>query len=329
MADTKVSALTENTATLGGDLLYQVDDPSGTPASKKMIAGNLNVAAVSPVQGGLRNGYISRTVSSNNLTVAVKTLAGGDPSATDPVYVRIGNTVRTITSALSVTKNAGTNWFAAGSSEMATHETDYFVYMGYNATDGTVIGFARFPNAITYGDFSATSTNEKYCAISTITNATATDEYEVIGRANATLSAGAGYTWSVPATSVVISRPVYESRPLTWTPTQTGFSADPASGLYYYSFDEDHIIMKIRQPNTGTSNATGFTLTAPFNAKTLTNGLWSGVGIGTDNNAVFVPLNGYITTGAATITLLKSGSATGFTGSSNKSANQITIIYEY
>jgi hypothetical protein len=36
---------------------------------------------------------------------------GSDPSVSNPVYIRIGDTVRSITSALSVTKNAGTNWF--------------------------------------------------------------------------------------------------------------------------------------------------------------------------------------------------------------------------
>ena len=59
-------------------------------------------------QGFLINGKIVRTVDSGNMTFAIKTLAGNDPSATDPVYCRIGNTVRSITSALSVTLNATT-----------------------------------------------------------------------------------------------------------------------------------------------------------------------------------------------------------------------------
>ena len=140
-----------------------------------------------PPQGFLYNGKIVPSVASNNLTVALKGLDGNDPSATNPVYVRIGDTVRTISAALSVTKNAGTNWCNAGSAELATNEIDYFVYLGYNATDGVVIGFSRYPGASQYSDFSATTTNEKYCAISTITTAASTDYYEVIGRFAATL----------------------------------------------------------------------------------------------------------------------------------------------
>jgi len=203
------------------------------------VASELDKIYQAP-RGFLLNGKIVPSVTSNNLTVAIKTLAGADPSASDPVHIRIGDTVRTITSALSVTKNAGTSWCNAGSSELATKEIDYFVYLGYNATDGVVIGFSRIPFANEYDDFSTTSTNEKYCAISTITNAAAGDDYENIGRFAATLSAGAGYTWSVPTftNKNLIQKPIYETRLLSWvvtwdlttsdngsggTPTQTGF----------------------------------------------------------------------------------------------------------
>src|ERR1041385_3317337 len=93
------------------------------------------------------NYSISLTVSSNNITVALKDAAGSTPSSGSPVKVRIGNSLRTVTAALSVTKNAGTNWFNSGSAELATNEQDYFVYLGYNATDGVVIGFSRIPFA--------------------------------------------------------------------------------------------------------------------------------------------------------------------------------------
>ena len=136
------------------------------------------------------------------------------PSATNPIYVRIGDTVHSITSALSVTRNAGTNWFNAGSATLATKEIDYFVYLGYNATDGVVVGFARIPYATQYDQFSTTTTEEKYCAISTISNAAAGDDYTVVGRFAATLSAGAGYTWTVPTFTTVnlIQRPIFDTR---------------------------------------------------------------------------------------------------------------------
>ena len=190
-------------------------------AVKTYVTNNgFNGANFNAHQGFLLNGKIVPSVAGNNLTVAIKTLAGTDATAGNPIYIRIGDTVRTITAALSVTKNAATNWCNAGSAELATKEIDYFVYLGYNATDGVTIGFSRIPGASQYSDFSVTTTNEKYCAISTITTAASTDYYENVGRFAATLSAGAGYTWSVPTFTAInlIQRPIFETRLLTWKP---------------------------------------------------------------------------------------------------------------
>jgi len=186
--------------------------------------GTHNNFKINAPEGFLINGKIAVSVASNNLTVAIKGMDGNDPSSTNPVYCRINSVIRSITGALSVTKNAGTNWCNAGSSELATKEIDYFVYLGYNATDGVVVGFSRIPYANQYSDFSAVTTNEKYCAISTITNAVSTDYYSVIGRFAATLSAGAGYNWSVPTftASNLIQRPIYETRVLQYVPTAFG-----------------------------------------------------------------------------------------------------------
>lgn len=156
---------------------------------------------------GLINGKIVPTVASNNLTVAIKTLTDTDPSATNPVGIWIGNTLRWITSSLSISANAGTNWFNAGSAELATREIDYFAYIGYNATDGVVLGFSRIPYARLYSDFNTTTTNERYARISTITNAAAGDNYVLVDRFAATLSAGAGHTWSNAGN--VYGEPIY------------------------------------------------------------------------------------------------------------------------
>jgi len=193
-------------------------------------------------EGFLINGKIVPSVASNNLTVALKTLAGTDPSATDPVYCRIGDTVRSVTAALSVTKNAATNWCNAGSAELATKEIDYFVYLGYNATDGVVIGFSRIIGN-QYSDFSVTTTNEKYAAISTITTAASTDYYEVVGRFAATLSAGAGYTWSVPTftASNLIQRPIYETRWLSIGSISSGVTLGAGTQTSYYKISEKKV----------------------------------------------------------------------------------------
>ena len=156
--------------------------------------------------GMMLNGKFSVTVSASDLIVAVKTLAGSDPSASDPVFVQIGDNVRAITAALGKTLADGTNWFAAGTAPLATLELDYFLYFGYNATDGVTLGYSRLMDGIQYSSFSTTTTAATYAAISTITNAQASDVYVNAGRFSATLSAGAAYTWSNANT--VISRPI-------------------------------------------------------------------------------------------------------------------------
>ena len=225
-------------------------------------------------KGLLINGKITPSVASNNLTVAIKCMDGTDPSATNPVYCRIGDTLRAITGALSVTKNAGTNWCNAGSTVLATKEIDYFVYLGYNATDGVVVGFSRTPAGQEYDSFHATSTNEKYCAISTITNAAAGDDYELIGRFAATLSAGAGYTWTVPTftNKNLIQRPVYESRVLeavvvpVWTGS-TAPSGTPSTLSHKYQVCNGFIRdWQAAYGYTAAVDITNFTLEVPFDA---------------------------------------------------------------
>jgi len=255
-------------------------------------------AIYQPPQGHLINGKIAVTDAAG-ITVAIKTLAGNDPSETDPVFVRIGDTVHMLTAALSVSKADGTNWMNAGSAELATKEIDYFVYLGYNATDGVVIGFSRYPGANSYDDFSATTTNEKYCAISTITNAAATDYYEVIGRFAATLSAGAGYTWSVPTYTAknLIQRPIYETRWLSWTPNWTGFSANPSGRTNQYRLLDSRMEFLSIGGSSGTSNATTFTMTLPF--KSLYSLTSFGAGNVQDNSANQSSLGHFLSTGGS------------------------------
>lgn len=222
-------------------------------------------------EGFLINGKIVPSVASSDLTVAIKGMDGNDPSASNPVYCRIGDTVRTLTAALSVTKADATNWFNAGSAELAAKEVDYFVYLGYNATDGVVIGFARIPHATEYDDFSATTTNEKYCAISTISNAAAGDDYELVGRFAATLSAGAGYTWTVPTftNKNLIQRPIYETRWLTYLPTysatgsMTWGTITGITNKYKICMDKINLIIGAIGTTGGTAS-NGLVFSTPF-----------------------------------------------------------------
>lgn len=197
-----------------------------------------------PFEGMLTNYYIAASVSANDLTVALKTKAGADPSATDPLYVAIGDTsqIRTISGALSKTIVDGTNWFNAGSAELATKTIDYFVYVGYRVSDTSMfIGISRVPHGHTYSEFSATSTNEKYLAYSGAAPA-ASDEMENIGRISATLSAGAGYTWSISGTGDPINHPIFESELRDWAPT-----ASALAPMTYTSVTVDYAKYQVRR----------------------------------------------------------------------------------
>ena len=134
-------------------------------AAYSLLVDNEFDAPVKLAQGGLLNGRLNVSVSSNNITVSIRDLNNQTPTDASPVYVRIGNNIRKINSSLSVTKNAGTNWFGSGGAMFAALEQDYFVYLGYNSTDGITIGFARIPWANSYNDFSTTITDDTYAAI--------------------------------------------------------------------------------------------------------------------------------------------------------------------
>jgi hypothetical protein len=174
-------------------------------------------------EGTMLNGRILPSVTSNNLTVALKTFSGGNPSVSDPVHITLNGVVQTITAPLAVSANAGTNWFNSGSDELKTHEQDYFVYLGFNATDGVVLGISRIPYATEYANFSPTSTSDRYARISNTASAISGDPYSVIGRFSATLSGTSAFNWSVPLFSPdkLIQHPIYDTQWMDWTPVTT------------------------------------------------------------------------------------------------------------
>lgn len=213
----KISNLTLVTPTLLDRNPILDDADNLTKAQNNQGLRDLLVQNIFTPQGHLLNGRILPSVTNFNLTLALKTYAGTDPSATDFVIANIGGTLRKISSALSVTLALGTNWMNLGSAELATIETDLFAYLGYNATDGITIGYSRIPGAKVYSDFSITTTNEKYLAVSNRTTASANDPYEVIGRFSAILSL-TPFNWSVPTFTALnlIQKPVYDTRWMDW-----------------------------------------------------------------------------------------------------------------
>lgn len=215
---------------------------------------------------------ITPSVASNDLTVALKTLAAADASATNPIGVRIGNTFRSVTAALSVTALDGTNWFNSGLIAPAA-EVDYFVYLiqETGGSAGTKIGFARIPYARVMGDFVNTTTSEKYIKGSW-TNFNATDEVTLIGRFAAILSATGTHNWSLPATASTRSYPFFDTRWLSYVPiltSQTGTitTIGAVSGLYQVAFNKLFFSHSAAITTNGTG-ATGIQITLPFTPAT-------------------------------------------------------------
>lgn len=239
-----------------------------------VLASHVNdlQTAVRYVEAGVMGGNytIVPSVSSNNLTVELKTMAGTDASATDPIIIKIGDTLYSITAAASITANAGTNWMTLGNSETATKDVDLFLYAIYEtgAAAGVKIGFARIPYATTMADFSSTSTALTYIK-GNYTNKNATDKVAVIGRFNAILSGGAGYTWSL-TTAAIINRPIYTTRWLTYVPT-VGASSGVITTLgtitayYRVNYNDFSFTVSVAITTNGTG-AGALTTSIPFSA---------------------------------------------------------------
>jgi hypothetical protein len=114
-----------------------------------------------------------------------------------------------------------------------------------------------------------------------------------------------------------------------WTPTITGFSSDPADGVYVYTKVGKTCTLCIRQPTSGTSNATTFTISLPFTAATRTNMVWSAPGIVVNSGTVqTTPGVLRIDSAGTVIGVYKDYAAAAFTASGNKNLAAATIVYE-
>jgi hypothetical protein len=124
-------------------------------------------------------------------------------------------------------------------------------------------------------DASATTTSENH--IFNYANFTSSDNLENIGYFEATLSAGAGYTWTVPTftNSNLRNAPTTISRRMSYQPVLGGFSGSPTIGAITYQISNNRVRIDA-DAISGTSNNVMFTITSPFlNSSTST---YQGVG---------------------------------------------------
>jgi len=197
---------------------------------------------------------IVTSVASGNLTVALKNFEGNDPTATKPVKIQIGGVIRTITSACYINATiAWTNWWNTWSAELATKEIDWFVYiLDYNNSGAAFnLWISRYPLYNNLSEATWWYTSEKYLIqtwniwIENVVN---------IGRFNATLSAGAWYTWSI-GTSLILNQPTLQTRYLDYVPVGVWYTAWWAR--YRIDWNSMNIIID------STANITG-NITVPF-----------------------------------------------------------------
>jgi hypothetical protein len=158
---------------------------------------------------GLRNGVIVPSVAGNNLTVAIKTLAGLDPSTTNPVYVRIGDTLRKITSALYVTATGGTDHW-----DRTSYTFSLFVYLGWSTTSNSVeIALCCQPTYLVYPAANPAAPDPRRLIAASGANTAATlisgNTMQVCGRVDGVVnSAGDNFT---AVTSTALSYPIYNT----------------------------------------------------------------------------------------------------------------------
>jgi hypothetical protein len=183
-----------------------------------------------------------------------------------------------------VTVNAAANSFNAGGAELATKTVRYQAKLAYRtASTAVVIGFSRVIMGNLGSDYNATATNEKYCAWSTAP--AAGDSVFNIGGFDAVLSAGAGYTWSIPAatTDTVLDWPQEDTGWLTWVPAITCSGSLTLSSisvaLARYTIDNNKLFYEIRFSGTlGGSASNVIYFTVPINCAQSANAPGMGYG---------------------------------------------------
>jgi hypothetical protein len=200
------------------------------------------------------------TVAASTLTVSIKHIDGSDPSASNPLFFRVGDVEYSLTSAVAFNLGGGSvNWFSMNTVGVAGNDTDFFLYAigETGASAGLKFGIARVPFATRMGDLRSTTTSQRYIA-GNWANYNTSDPVVLLGRFNATMNTSLNWT---SAGSIVVNYPVYDTRWMSWNPSVTGFSTFSVGNNHYQVVGENVLwIARI----SGTSNSTQFTFSLPF-----------------------------------------------------------------
>jgi len=241
---------------------------TGSGTGLTITPANLRAVLATMPDGTMFNLVITPTVSANDLIVTMKTKAGTDPSATDPGWVKINGTVRTVTGALSITIADGTSWFNSGSAELGTKLVPYFVYLLYDSNSSAVaLTIARKPFYRVVAAAMATTTDDNH--IFGYSGFTAGDDMVNVGYFEATLSlTGTGHLWTVPTftSENLRNEPTFETRMFTYAPTWVNLTTTTGTESYQYCI-KNRSIHLANEFTFGASSAVGgsVTHTLPMN----------------------------------------------------------------
>jgi len=148
-----------------------------------------------------------------------------------------------------------------------------------------------------------------------------------------TVCAGSDYALTNNAISANVyskaSTPAGFPQWFNWTTTFTGFSANPTSLLNRFNLVGTMCTVTIRQVNAGTSNSTGFTMTAPIAAANPGGvGFYLGMCWGTDSGALVSPGSWMTIGGSNVITIGKAFNNGNWTNSGSKKIDPGFMTYE-
>jgi hypothetical protein len=196
----------------GSGLNYRMVQNGTTPAANSLLPSMLASSSV-PYGTPMLNGKLVASVNANALTIALKTLAGVDPSAGDPTWILVPNgtggyTPIEQTSALSITvpsggslgtvnAQAGRIWVGIFNNSGAAVVG---VYNSLNATGPTILSWDETSTASGTG-VSAGSTNSQ----TWYTSGAVTANFRVVGAVEFT-EATAG-TWATAPSKVMLFGP--------------------------------------------------------------------------------------------------------------------------
>ena len=114
-----------------------------------------------------------------------------------------------------------------------------------------------------------------------------------------------------------------------WSAGLSGFSVAPSNDVYRYKLIGRMCTLKMRQATAGTSNSTGFTISLPFAAATITNMFWGSPAMVMDNGVnLTTPGLMLIASAGTVLTVYTNYAQAVFTASGSKRLTIGEITYE-